>query len=72
MYSIREAAVGNLAQLARLFGPAWTTANVVPSVIELHREESYLCRLTCLHAVQKLAEVLEEDVFNGSMVKVVW
>lgn len=51
VYSIREAATQNLRNLAEVFGVQWAKKTVIPRVLGMISEESYLHRMTTLFAL---------------------
>jgi len=65
--SIRAAAAENLRELTKLFGKEWCMERIMPYIHELRTNESYLRRLTCLHAVTKISLSLEADTVASEM-----
>ncbi len=55
--AVRMAATRCLEPLARVLGPAWVRASIVPRLTELYRakDSSYLQRITVLYAVRNLS-----------------
>lgn len=51
VYAIREAATANLKNLTQVFGPAWAKKTVIPRVLTMVHEESYLHRMIMLFAL---------------------
>jgi len=64
IYSIREAAINNVKQLAVIFGPQWVVRNVLPKLLGLHTDNNYLHRLTPLFAIVVLTPVLNNEVIK--------
>lgn len=60
--TIRSAAAENLKELVELFGTAWATEYILPSVEEIRHHESYLRRLTAVQACGQMSAVLESSV----------
>ena len=44
IFTIREAAIENYKELAKVFGPQWTGRYAVPRILALHTEINYLHR----------------------------
>ncbi|GMH76413.1 hypothetical protein TrST_g1962 [Triparma strigata] len=65
--SIRAAAAENLKELTTLFGKEWCMERIMPFIHELRTNNSYLRRLTCLHAVEKISMSLEQEVVASEM-----
>jgi len=51
IFSIREAALGNLRQLTEIFGVTWATKYVIPQLLSLQVNSNYLHRLTPLFGI---------------------
>ncbi|KAF7722403.1 hypothetical protein EC973_003179 [Apophysomyces ossiformis] len=63
VFSIREAATINLKKLTEVFGAEWAKKTVIPEVLKMVGEESYLHRLTMLFALTTIADAISpEDV----------
>lgn len=56
VYCIRQAATEKLAMLADVFGPDWVEKHILPKVIIHSQSQSYLFRMTALHAFMELAK----------------
>lgn len=68
VYSIREAAITNLKKLTEIFGVDWAKRHIVPQVLEMYdKSTNYLLRMTALHAIGVLSQVVAvetvEDMF---------
>lgn len=68
VFSIREAAITNLKKLTEIFGVEWAKAHIVPQILEMYDKSSnYLLRMTALHAIGVLSQVVGvetvEDMF---------
>jgi len=59
--SIRIAAAANLRELTALFGTEWAIDHLLPSIIEIRENPSYLRRLTALQACARMATVMEPE-----------
>ncbi len=55
VFAIREAATANLTKLAKTFGVAWARIHILPKVIALGSNNSYLYRMTALNAVSVIS-----------------
>eukprot|EP00184_Porphyridium_aerugineum_P004704 CAMPEP_0184698726 /NCGR_PEP_ID=MMETSP0313-20130426/5232_1 /TAXON_ID=2792 /ORGANISM="Porphyridium aerugineum, Strain SAG 1380-2" /LENGTH=625 /DNA_ID=CAMNT_0027157697 /DNA_START=525 /DNA_END=2402 /DNA_ORIENTATION=+ len=65
VFSIREAAIKNLKALTEVFGVEWSLDNIVPKVVSLFNQSTnYLYRMTALHAVSVLAEVIGPEILE--------
>lgn len=65
VYSIREAAVDNLAQLSQLFGDDWCKVNVIDKMLEIKTSNefnNFITRLTCLFTFTHLIEVVDSSL----------
>lgn len=51
VHSIREAATQNLERLAEVFGADWAGAHILPKIVQLSTNNSYLYRMTALKAL---------------------
>lgn len=71
VYSIREAAITNLKSLTEVFGLEWAKEHIVPQVLELYNETNYLLRMTSLHAIGVLSEVMGSEIVEDSFLPVV-
>jgi serine/threonine-protein phosphatase 2A regulatory subunit A len=71
IYSIREAALNNVKLLTEIFGPQWAVTHVIPKLLSLHVDKSYLHRLTPLFGMATLATVLPPDVIRRMFVPVI-
>ncbi|QPG76512.1 hypothetical protein FOA43_003901 [Brettanomyces nanus] len=71
VYSIREAAVSNLQKLTQFFGEDWSKKELIKRVVEKKQTkdfDNFICRLTCLLAMNKLipvvsAKTVAEDIY---------
>lgn len=68
VFSIREAAITNLKKLTEVFGVDWAKRHIVPQVLNMYDKSSnYLLRMTALHAIGVLSQVVAvetvEDMF---------
>lgn len=71
VYSIRAAAVLNLQKLTEFFGEDWCKQELIKRLVEKKQSkdfDNFICRITCLFAMRKLAPVLSaktvaEDVY---------
>lgn len=71
VFSIREAAIKCIADLAKEFGPNWTKDHLVASVISLGDNTNYLHRITVLHAAAALGPVVSREVLSTSLLPAV-
>jgi serine/threonine-protein phosphatase 2A regulatory subunit A len=69
--SIRNAAAGNLKELAALFGTDWAIDYLVPAIIDIRQHNSYLRRLTALQACAMMATVIDADAARNEMLPLV-
>jgi len=57
VFSIRQAATANLTKLGTVFGAEWATRHILPRVVNLGTNPSYLFRMTALTAIAVCASV---------------
>lgn len=50
-----------LQELTAVFGTEWATDFLVPSILEIRKQESYLRRLTALQACAMMATEMDPD-----------
>jgi serine/threonine-protein phosphatase 2A regulatory subunit A len=50
VFSVREAAVHNIAKLILLYGSDWARGHIVPRIKDLTSNSNYLHRMTSLYA----------------------
>lgn len=62
VYSVREAAIANLKAVTEVFGIGWAKDHIVPQVLGMYdRSNNYLLRVTSLHAIGVLGEVVGSE-----------
>mmetsp|Transcript_12203 Transcript_12203/g.29007 ORF Transcript_12203/g.29007 Transcript_12203/m.29007 type:complete len:590 (+) Transcript_12203:53-1822(+) len=62
VHAVRLAAVDNVEPIAKAFGATWTAEHFMPKLLEQNSAtQSYLNRLTSLHALSKVSCVLSAD-----------
>ncbi|CDF34104.1 unnamed protein product [Chondrus crispus] len=62
VYSVREAAIANLKAVTEVFGIGWAKDHIVPQVLGMYdMSNNYLLRVTSLHAIGVLAEVVGSE-----------
>lgn len=72
VYSIREAAITNLKSLTEVFGLEWAKDHIVPQVLAMYdRSSNYLLRMTSLHAIGVLSEVVGTETVEESFLPIV-
>lgn len=72
VYSIREAGIANLKSLTEIFGLDWAKLHIIPQVMEMYDKSSnYLLRMTALHAIGVLSEVVGVDIVEDSFLPIV-
>ncbi|PXF44536.1 Serine/threonine-protein phosphatase 2A 65 kDa regulatory subunit A beta isoform [Gracilariopsis chorda] len=72
VFSIREAAIKNLRALTEIFGLEWAKKYIVPQVTDMYDESgNYLLRMTALHAIGILSEVLGPETVEESFLPIV-
>ena len=71
VFSIRAAAVKNLAELSKIFGVEWACENIVPKILALYNHSNYLFRMTSLACVQALSGQVGKEVLRNSMLPLV-
>jgi serine/threonine-protein phosphatase 2A regulatory subunit A len=59
--TIRQAAASNIKDLTALFGTTWATEFLLPSIVDIRENESYLRRLTALQACSMMATEMDSD-----------
>jgi serine/threonine-protein phosphatase 2A regulatory subunit A len=55
---VRDAATKNLKVFVEKFGTDWAQNRIIPKVVALGKDPSYLTRMTSLNAIGFLAEAL--------------
>lgn len=68
VFSIREAGITNLKKLTEIFGVEWAKRHIVPQIVDMYdKSTNYLLRMTALHAIGVLSQVVAvetvEDLF---------
>lgn len=72
VFSIREAAIGNLKALTEIFGLEWAKEHIVPQVMEMYDQSgNYLLRMTSLRAIGVLSEVVGSETVENSFLPIV-
>lgn len=72
VYSIREAAIRNLKALTEIFGLEWAKDHIVPQVLGMYdTSNNYLLRMTSLHAIGVLSEVVGTETVEESFLPIV-
>lgn len=72
VYSIREAAIRNLKALIEVFGLEWAKDHIVPQVLGMYdTSNNYLLRMTSLHAIGVLSEVVGTETVEDSFLPIV-
>ena len=71
VFSIRAAAVANLARLSKIFGVEWACEHIVPKIIALYSHSNYLFRMTSLACIRALADQVGQEVLRESMLPLV-
>ena len=69
--SIRQAAAANLKELTALFGTEWAIQHLLPSIVEIRENKSYLRRLTALQACAMMATVMDAQAARSEMLPLV-
>jgi len=64
IHNIREAAVINLAELAKTFGPQWAAEQVLPKIVALYGHSHFLYRLTSVASLHALTAQVDQNVFE--------
>lgn len=72
VFSIREAAIKNLKYLTEIFELDWSKKHIVPQVMEMYdKSGNYLLRMTSLHAIGLLSEVVGTETVEESFLPIV-
>lgn len=72
VYSIREAAIRNLKALTEIFGLEWAKDHIVPQVLGMYdTSNNYLLRMTSLHAIGVLSEVVGTETVEELFLPIV-
>jgi len=71
VHDVRLAAADNLCKLCTLFGEEWTKTNVIPKLVEMHKNESYLERLTTLAAINVLSDDIDAEFLQRDVLPIV-
>lgn len=51
VFSIREAATLNLCKLCKIFGSDWAKTSIIPKIIQMSSEETFLFRITTVFSL---------------------
>ena len=70
VWSIREAATANLTKLAEGFGVEWARKVIVPKVVALGSDHSYLMRMTAVFAIRDMAPILGKALTTEKLLPV--
>ena len=70
VWSIREAATANLTKLAEGFGIEWAKRVIIPKVVLLGSDHSYLMRMTAVFAIQDMAPILGPQLTTEKLLPV--
>jgi len=70
IYSIREAATGNLTKLVSVFGVNWAKSNIIPKVVTLGSHESYLFRMTAISAINDMSPMIGATIIQEQFLPV--
>lgn len=60
----------NLRKLSENFGVEWTCEHIVPKIVEMHNDATYLQRLTALHAVTSISMALNSESVQEVMIPI--
>lgn len=72
VYSIREAAIANIKSLTEVFGVEWANRYIIPPVLSMYDKSSnYLLRMTSLHAIGVLSEVVGSETVEKTFLPMV-
>ncbi|CAN8076215.1 unnamed protein product [Agarophyton chilense] len=72
VFSIREAAIKNLRAMTEIFGLEWAKEHIVFQVMRMYEKSgNYLLRMTALHAIGVLAEVLGPETVEETFLPIV-
>lgn len=72
VFSIREAAITNLKRLTEIFGVDWAKTHIVPQVLEMYdKSTNYLLRMTALHAIGVLSQVVGVETVEKMFLPIV-
>lgn len=72
IFAVRSAAANNLKKLTESFGEDWAKKNIVPRIVQLNNNPSYLCRMIVLRSVEVLASSSKPDIVNGKLMDLVF
>lgn len=72
VFSIRGAAITNLKKLTEIFGVDWAKRHIVPQVLDMYDKSSnYLLRMTALHAIGVLSQVVAVETVEEMFLPIV-
>merc|ERR1740117_538952 len=71
VFSVRQAAAVNLAQLAQIFGAEWAKSFLIPKFISLSVHRSYIYRMMSLTAAKDMAPVVGKELATSHLLQVV-
>jgi serine/threonine-protein phosphatase 2A regulatory subunit A len=69
--SIRQASATNLKELVSLFGTAWATQYIIPSIKDIRKHPSYLRRLTAVQACAMMSTEMDVEVVKTELLPMV-
>ena len=64
IFTIREAAIENFKELAKIFGAQWASRFAIPRLLLLQTDANYLHRQTPLFGITALAPVVSIDTIR--------
>jgi len=68
VFSVRDAAAGNFQRLAKVLGPAWSEAHILPQLQALLTNKNYLYRISAMLCASTLAEVVNAAFLEKHLV----
>lgn len=69
--TVREAAAKNMEQLTSLFGVPWAIEHLLPQIEQVRENDSYLRRMTALHACCRIASCMEKQMVQSVILPIV-
>jgi serine/threonine-protein phosphatase 2A regulatory subunit A len=65
IFAVREATAFVLKSIIEMYGVAWAKKSVVPRIVQLGQDKTYLSRLTSLLVISTIVDVVGKDIANS-------
>ncbi|RUS24687.1 complex between Pp2a-specific methylesterase Pme-1 and Pp2a core enzyme [Jimgerdemannia flammicorona] len=71
VFSIRDAATGNLRKLTEVFGVEWAKQTIIPKVLAMANNPNYLYRMTTIFAITTMSPAVTPQVIKDHILPTV-